>query len=135
MEEQKQEAASTSETEKKEAEKEDSPNISFEEFMAVDLRVAQIMEAERIEKSDKLIKLQISLGPELGMRQIVAGIAKHYQPEALVGRKIVVVANLKPAKLMGEKSEGMLLAASDEESNLLELLSPGNSMPAGARVR
>ena len=135
MEEQKQEAASTSETEKKEAEKEEAQKISFEEFMGVDLRVAQIMEAERIEKSDKLIKLQVSLGPDLGMRQIVAGIAKHYQPESLVGRKIVVVANLKPAKLMGEKSEGMLLAASDKESNLLELLSPGNSMPAGAQVR
>ena len=107
--------------------------ITFDDFLKVDLRVAQILAAERIEKSNKLVKLQVTVGPELGERQIVAGIAKHYEPEALVGRKIVIVANLKPAKLMGETSQGMLLAASDSEG-LLELLSPGEAITAGSKV-
>jgi methionyl-tRNA synthetase len=101
--------------------------------MKVDLRVAQITEAERIEKSEKLVKLQVSLGEKLGCRQIVAGIAKHYSAEDLVGRKIIVVANLKPAKLMGELSEGMLLAASDETQ--LSLVSPGTGIEVGSQVR
>jgi len=116
----------------KEDEKKQDSQISFNDFLKVDLRVAQIVEAERIEKSEKLVKLQLSLGEELGKRQIVAGIAKHYSAEELVGRKIVVVANLKPAKLMGELSEGMLLAASDETQ--LSLLDPGIGIEAGARV-
>ena len=70
----------------------------------------------------------------MGQKQILAGIAKHYAPENLIGRKIVVVANLKPAKLMGQLSEGILLAASDDQGNL-ELLSPGTMMPAGSVVR
>lgn len=107
--------------------------ISFEEFSKIKLHVAQILEAERVEKSAKLIRLQISLGEKLGQRQIVAGIGKHYEPQDLIGRKIVVVANLKPAKLMGQLSEGMLLAASDENNNL-ELLSPGDIISAGSRV-
>ena len=118
--------------EKKETEDKKDTTISFNDFLKVDLRVAQIMEAERIEKSEKLVKLQLSLGEELGPRQIVAGIAKHYTVEQLIGRKIVVVANLKPAKLMGELSEGMLLAASD--STQLTLLDPGVGIEAGSRV-
>ena len=112
----------------------DQKLISFDDFMNVDLRVAQIHEAERIKKSKKLVKLQVSLGEELGRRQIVAGIAEHYEPEQLIGRKIVIVANLAPAKLMGETSEGMLLAASAEGSGL-ELVSPGQGIPAGSQVR
>lgn len=108
--------------------------LSFSDFQRVDLRVAQILEAERIEKSEKLIKLQVSLGDELGARQIVAGIAKRYTPDELVGRKIAVVANLKPAKLMGHESRGMLLAASDDAGNL-ELLSVPEIMPPGAVIR
>lgn len=111
----------------------ETPSITFKDFLKVDLRVAQILEAERIEKSEKLVKLQVSVGEKLGTRQIVAGIAKHYPAEDLVGRKIVIVANLKPAKLMGELSEGMLLAASDDE-NRLELISPGDVLPAGSSV-
>ena len=130
MEEQSSAAPKTEET----SEEEQTPQISFQDFMEVDLRVAQIIEAERIEKSDKLVKLQISVGEQLGNRQIVAGIAKHYEAQELVGRKIIVVANLKPAKLMGEVSQGMLLAATDEQGNL-ELLSVASSMPAGAQVR
>lgn len=108
--------------------------ISFANFQKIDLRVAQIIEAERIEKSEKLIRLQVSLGDSLGQRQIVAGIAKKYSADELVGRKIAVVANLKPAKLMGQLSEGMLLAATNEELGDLELLSVAPTMPAGAKI-
>jgi len=93
-----------------------TPHIALDDFKKVSLRVAKVLAAERVPKSEKLLKIRISLGDS--ERQVVAGIAKHYEPEALVGRKIVVVANLKPAKLMGEISEGMILAASDESGNL-----------------
>jgi len=83
--------------------------ISFEEFKKVDLRVATILEAERVEGTDKLMKLQLDLGDE--KRQIVAGIATVYRPENLIGRNIVVVANLAPVTLRGVESNGMLLAA------------------------
>ncbi|KAF2958905.1 methionine--tRNA ligase [Thermotoga sp. Ku-13t] len=86
--------------------------LDINEFKRVDLRVAKVLSAERIKSSEKLLKLLIDLG-ELGTRQIVAGIAKYYEPEQLVGKCIVVVANLKPAKLMGVESQGMLLAAHD----------------------
>lgn len=108
--------------------------ISYDEFCKVKLCVGQIMEAEKVEKSEKLIKLQVDMGPVSGTRQIVAGIAKHYQAEELVGRKVLAVSNLKPAKLMGIESQGMLLAASDDLGNL-ELVSPGLAMPAGAVVK
>jgi methionyl-tRNA synthetase len=84
--------------------------IDISAFAALDLRVAQIIEAVKIEGSKKLVKLQVDLGTE--KRQVVAGIAEAYAPEALVGRKVVLVANLKPAKLMGVESNGMVLAAS-----------------------
>lgn len=108
--------------------------ISIDYFSKVQLKVGQILEAERIEKSEKLLKMKVSLGEEKGPRQILAGIAKYYQPESLIGRKVVVVANLKPAKLMGQLSEGMLLAASDDLGNL-ELLSPGTVVTPGSIVR
>lgn len=91
--------------------------ISIEDFARVDLRVAEIRQAERIEGAEKLLKLTVSLGTE--ERQVVAGIARHYAPEDLPGKRILFVANLKPAKLRGIRSEGMLLAASDEEGNLI----------------
>jgi len=75
-----------------------------------------VVAAEKVTKSEKLLKIRISIGG--AERQVIAGIAKHYEPENLVGRKIIVVANLKPAKLMGELSEGMILAASDDGGNL-----------------
>ncbi len=93
------------------------PEISIEDFKKVDLRTATIISCEKIKKSEKLLKLQISIGSET--RQIIAGIAQHYQPDELVGKKIIVVANLQPAKLMGNESHGMLLAASDEKGNLV----------------
>lgn len=105
--------------------------IEISDFAKIDLRVAEIKVAEKVEGADKLLKLQIDLGGET--RQIVAGIAKHYTPESLVGKKIVVVANLKPAKLRGIESNGMLLAASNAES--VVILSPEKDIGAGSRVK
>ncbi|MFN5176242.1 MAG: methionine--tRNA ligase subunit beta, partial [Ignavibacteria bacterium] len=90
--------------------------ISIEDFKKVKLRTAKIIEAEAVPKSEKLVKLKVDLGNE--QRQILAGIAKHYAPEALIGKTIVIVANLKPAKLMGMESQGMLLAANAEDGSL-----------------
>jgi len=105
--------------------------IDIEYFKKVDLRVAKVIEAERVEKSEKLVKLQLDLG-ELGRRQIVAGIAKYYAPEELVGRLIIVVANLKPAKLMGIESRGMLLAAKINDK--LTLLTVSSEIEPGAKI-
>jgi methionyl-tRNA synthetase len=105
--------------------------ISLEDFMKVDLRVARILEAERVPKSKKLMKMSIDVGSE--RRTIVAGIAEAYEPEALVGKTVVIVANLRPAKLMGIESNGMVLAASPDGGGPIVL----NAEPAtpGTRVR
>ena len=87
--------------------------ITIEDFQKIHLRVATVLSAERVPKSEKLLKLQVDLGTE--QRQVVAGIGKKYAPEELIGRRIVIVANLKPAKLMGVESQGMVLAAGDAE--------------------
>ncbi|MBI4428973.1 MAG: methionine--tRNA ligase [Ignavibacteriales bacterium] len=92
------------------------PVISMDEFKKIDLRVAKVISAERVLKSEKLLKLQVDIGNE--KRQIVAGIAKQYSPESLVGKLVVVVTNLQYAKLMGQESQGMLLAASDNNDKL-----------------
>jgi methionyl-tRNA synthetase len=92
------------------------PQVAIDDFRKLDFRIAKVLEAEKVPKSDKLLKLQVSLGSE--RRQVVAGIAQHYNPEDLVGKKIVVVANLAPAKIMGQESQGMLLAASNSEGKL-----------------
>jgi methionyl-tRNA synthetase len=84
--------------------------VGIEDFAKVELRVGRIIAAERVEKSEKLVKLQVDIGAET--RQVVAGIGKSYAPEDLLGKTVVIVANLKPAKLMGIESQGMLLAAS-----------------------
>ena len=107
--------------------------IDIEYFSKLDLRVAKVISAERHPSADKLLKLQVELGEE--KRQIIAGIAKYYQPEELVGKEIVVVANLKPAKLRGEMSEGMLLAASTEGDEALAVLVTDRSMPSGSKIR
>ena len=86
--------------------------ISIDEFMKIELRTAKVIAAEAVPKSKKLVKLQVDVGTE--QRTILAGIAEAYQPESLVGRTVVIVANLKPAKLMGIESNGMVLAASPE---------------------
>jgi methionyl-tRNA synthetase len=106
--------------------------ISIDEFMRIELRVAKILAAERVPKSKKLVKMQIDVGTE--ERTIVAGIAEAYAPEVLVGRTIVVVANLKPAKLMGIESNGMVLAASPD-GGLPVLLGLDQTLPPGTRVR
>lgn len=106
--------------------------ITIDDFLKVKLRVARIVEAEPVEGADKLYKLQIVVGEE--PRQLVAGIRKSYTPEELIGRQIVVVANLKPAKLRGVESQGMLLAATDDEGNAI-LLQPDRETPEGATVR
>jgi len=106
--------------------------ISIDEFRKIQLRTAKIINAEKIEGSDKLVKLQIEIGAE--RRQIVAGIAKYYVPNELIGKNIVVVANLQPTKLFGQTSEGMLLAAKTPDGKL-SLISPiDTSFPSGADV-
>jgi methionyl-tRNA synthetase len=106
--------------------------ISIDDFIKVDLRVAQILVAERVPKADKLLRLEVDLGYE--KRQILAGIAQFYEPEKLVGRKIVIVANLAPRKMRGLESNGMLLAASlpDGAPVLASFL---EEVPLGARLK
>ena len=108
-----------------------SPQITIDEFMKVQLKTATILSAERVPKSEKLIKLQVSLGSE--QRQIVAGIGKKYEPDALVGKTIVIVANLKPAKLMGIESQGMVLAAGD--ADVRGLLTIQEEVDPGTKVK
>lgn len=105
--------------------------IDITDFAKIDLRVAEIMAAEKVEGADKLLKLQVSIGEE--KRQIVAGIAKCYNPEELVGKKIVVVTNLKPIKLRGIDSHGMLLAASEGDN--VVVVSPSKDISTGAKVK
>jgi methionyl-tRNA synthetase len=106
--------------------------ISIDDFMKVQLKVAKILEAERVPKSKKLVQLKVDVG-EAAPRTILAGIAESYEPEQLVGRTIVVVANLKPAKLMGIESNGMVLAASPEGGGAMLL--NAEPAPPGTRVR
>ncbi|MCA0359715.1 MAG: methionine--tRNA ligase [Armatimonadetes bacterium] len=105
--------------------------IEFTDFMKVNLRVGRVIEAEGIEGSDKLVKLQVLVGDQ--PRQIVAGIKKKYAPIDLIGRQVIVVANLKPAKLMGHESQGMLLAADDVDGAPI-LLQPEHEAPEGTSV-
>ena len=91
--------------------------IGIDEFARVELRVGQVLEAEKIEGSRKLLKLRVDIGTEV--RQVVAGIAEAYQPESLVNKKIVIVANLKPARLMGVESDGMVIAATADGKPVL----------------
>ncbi len=107
--------------------------IAIEDFQKVRLRTARIVAAERVPKSNKLMRLEVDLGDE--RRQIVAGIAAQYEPEALVGRNVVVVANLKPAKLMGVESNGMVLAASVGEAGAPVLLDVPADVPPGSKVK
>lgn len=91
--------------------------VSYDEFSKIDLRVARVLECSKVENSNKLLKLTVDLGSE--KRQVIAGIGKHYTPEALVGKNIIIVANMEYAKLAGLESQGMLLAAGDAEIVLL----------------
>jgi len=109
-----------------------SDRISIDEFMKIELRVARIVAAEKVANSRKLIKMEVDLGSE--QRTLVAGIADAYEPEALVGRAVVVVTNLKPAKLMGIESNGMVLAASPDGGPPV-LVTFDTPPPLGSRVR
>jgi methionyl-tRNA synthetase len=105
--------------------------ITIDQFFETELRVATVTSAERVPKSEKLIKLSVDLGSE--QRTVVAGIGKAYEPEQLVGRQVVIVANLQPAKLMGIESQGMVLAASEDGKPIL--LHPGSTVANGTQVR
>ncbi|MBI5847564.1 MAG: methionine--tRNA ligase [Nitrospirae bacterium] len=119
-------------TEAKQEEKKEETNlIAIQDVAKVELRIGKVISAERVKKSDKLLCLQVDTG---GMRQIVAGIGKAYAPEDLVGRKIVVVTNLQPAKLMGVESQGMLLAATGSDGVPI-ILMPEKDVEEGAKIR
>jgi methionyl-tRNA synthetase len=111
----------------------DGALLSIADFGKVELRVAEVLAAEAVPKSKKLLKLTVSLGTE--QRTIVAGIAQHYAPADLVGKKVVVVANLEPAKLMGIQSQGMVLAGSTADDGALAVLVLDRDLPPGARVK
>ncbi|MFE3576180.1 methionine--tRNA ligase [Lysinibacillus sp. NPDC059133] len=107
------------------------PEITIDDFMKVDLRVATVTACETIPKADKLLKLQVDLGYE--QRQVVSGIAKFYSPDELIGQKVIVVANLKPVKLRGQLSQGMILAG--EKDGILKLASVDSKLENGAKVK
>ena len=118
--------------------------MTIDEFLANDLRVGKIVAAERVEGSEKLLKLQVDLGdvtagnaddvaPAPVLRQIVSGIAKAYAPENLVGREVVIIANLEPRMIMGLQSQGMILAAHGEGSAPV-LLAPDAVVPPGSKI-
>jgi methionyl-tRNA synthetase len=109
-----------------------SDRISIEDFMKIELRTAKVLTAERVPKSNRLLKLSVDVGTE--HRTLVAGIAEAYEPEALVGRTVVIVFNLKPAKLMGIESNGMVLAASPDGGRPT-VVSFDEPPPPGTRVR
>ena len=123
------------EEEKKEEENvidiEAKPEITFEDFEKLQFQVGEIIACEAVKKSKKLLCSQVKIGSQV--RQIVSGIKAHYSPEEMVGKKVMVVTNLKPAKLAGVLSEGMILCAEDAEGNLA-LMTPEKDMPAGAEV-
>ncbi|WP_138420015.1 methionine--tRNA ligase [Aquibacillus sediminis] len=120
------------EPDKKETEQPEKDEIVYDDFMKLDLRVAEVTHAEKVKKADKLLKIQIDLGAE--KRQIISGIAKYYQPDELIGRKVICVTNLKPVKLRGELSQGMILSGEDEEGNL-SLATVEQSLPNGSVVK
>ncbi len=108
-------------------------NITFGNWEKLDLRVAEIKKIEDIEGADKLYKLKINVG-ELGKRTICAGIKEFYSKKELVGKKIILVANLEPRKLRGIESHGMLLAAGSKEKNICVLLTPDKEVENGMRI-
>jgi len=120
------------------------PDIEYSDFQKLDIRVAEVLTAEAVEKTDRLVKLTLDIGEE-NPATVVAGIREHYTPEQLVGRKVVYIVNLKPRKLRGIMSQGMVLAAfvaatsepntgTLAEEELLSLLTLDRDLPAGAKV-
>jgi methionyl-tRNA synthetase len=109
------------------------PNIMFDDFSKLELRIGTITAAEKVAKADKLLKLTIDIG-EAAPRTVVSGIALHYAPEALPGQQVLLLCNLEPRKLKGIESQGMVLMAEDA-SGKLRFVQPGEAMPPGAEVR
>ena len=107
------------------------PEISYDDFAAMQFQVGEIISCEAVPKSKKLLCSQVKIGSQV--KQIVSGIKAHYSPEEMVGKKVMVLVNLKPAKLAGVMSEGMILCAEDAEGNL-SLMVPEKKMPAGAEI-
>ncbi|MDV2583263.1 methionine--tRNA ligase [Alkalibacillus haloalkaliphilus] len=115
-----------------EEEKTQKDEITIDDFFKVDFKVAEVVHVEKVKKTNKLLKIQIDLGSE--KRQVISGIAEHYTEEDLVGRKVICVTNLKPAKLRGELSEGMILAGEDDEGNL-SLATVDQTLPNGTPIK
>ena len=106
--------------------------ISIEDFQKLDLRVAKVLACEKVAKSDKLLKLTLKVGDE--ERTVLSGIAQHYAPEALVGKKLVLLYNLAPRKIRGHESQGMLLSAATEGDKALKVLTVDGDIEDGARI-
>src|SRR5699024_5219632 len=111
---------------------EQKEEIAIDDFMKLDLRVAEVLKAEPVKKTNKLLKLQLDAGTD--KRQVVSGIAEYYNPEDLIGKKVICVTNLKPVKLRGEKSEGMILCGEDDTGQVI-LTSVEQSLPNGSIVK
>lgn len=106
--------------------------ISLDDFRKIDLRVAQVISAEKIEKATKLLKVTVEMGSE--QRTLIAGLGGHYQPEELLGLKVIVVANLEPAVIRGIESNGMMLGVGCNDRENIALLTINRDMPTGTRV-
>ena len=124
-------AGKTEEPEEPVIDMEPKAEITFEDFEKMQFQVGEIIACEPVKKSKKLLCSQVKIGSQV--KQIVSGIKSAYSPEEMVGKKVMVLVNLKPAKLAGVLSEGMLLCAEDAEGNL-SLLTPEREMPAGAEI-
>lgn len=109
-------------------------HVEFSEWIKLDLRVAEVLSVEDIEGADKLYKLNLDVGPEIGKRTICAGLKEYYSKEDLEGRKIIYFSNLKPRKMKGIESQGMLLAASTENHGKVVLLTPDKDIENGSRI-
>jgi methionine--tRNA ligase beta chain len=107
--------------------------INLDELQKIDLRVGTVTDAERVEGSEKLLKLKVDVGDDGGPRQILSGVAKWYAPEDMVGKQVVVVLNLEPRTMMGLESQGMLLAARGEDGSAV-LLTPMGGVPKGSKI-
>ena len=107
------------------------PEVSFDEFSKMDIRIGKILKAERVEKSKKLLKLQVDTG--IDTRTVMSGIAEHFAPEDIIGKQVTILVNLAPRKIMGVESQGMILMASDKDGSL-KMLSPGAETASGSVI-
>jgi len=112
-----------------------SEMVSIQDFAKCDLRVGVITSVEPHPNADRLLVFKVDLGPDLGERQMVAGLKGHYEPDALQGMRVVAIVNLEPAKLRGVESQGMLLAAVTEDQSQVVCLTTEKDIPIGARIR